>query len=210
MTFNPLEEKGIPIDRQLRSWSDLDVDPYDTNDVDPYTRCRVILMNGVEVESVMFSHQWSARRVASSTWSTSLWVSVSASVGVEPTLSPTLPPMLCSELIGRSPWVRVWLRAWRAPDRRSPGQSRPTRGTSPRTRGRPQIARPRRTARSARRPLPPAAGGPRGRTRGREAPAAGRTVRVTVRRSSRSSSWNHDYPPRRRLMTTDGRSALDG
>jgi len=57
-TFNPLEEKGIAIDDQLRNWSELNVAPYDKDEVDPYTRCRVILMNGVEVESVMFSHQF--------------------------------------------------------------------------------------------------------------------------------------------------------
>ena len=32
--------------------------PYDKLDVDPYTRTRVILMNGIEVESIMFSHQF--------------------------------------------------------------------------------------------------------------------------------------------------------
>lgn len=58
MTFNPLEEKGMPIDQQLRSWSDQIGTPYDPNDIDPYTRCRVILMNGIEVESIMFSHQF--------------------------------------------------------------------------------------------------------------------------------------------------------
>jgi rubrerythrin len=58
MTFNPLAERGIPLDRQLRSWSELNVPPYDTRDVHPYTRCRVILMNGVEVEAAMFSHNF--------------------------------------------------------------------------------------------------------------------------------------------------------
>lgn len=58
MAFNPLQEKGIPIDKQLRNWSELNVQPYDKNAVDPYTRCRVIAMNGIEVESVIFSHQF--------------------------------------------------------------------------------------------------------------------------------------------------------
>jgi hypothetical protein len=56
--MNPLEERGIPVEEQFRSWSELDVDPYDKYDVDPYTRARVILMNGIEVESIMFSHQF--------------------------------------------------------------------------------------------------------------------------------------------------------
>ena len=63
MAFNPLTEKGIPIDRQFRSWSELSANTYDTNDVHPYTRCRVILMNGVEVEAIMNSHNF-ARRTA--------------------------------------------------------------------------------------------------------------------------------------------------
>jgi len=58
MAFNPLEEAGIPVEDQFRSWSELNVDPYDKWDVDPYTRTRVILMNGIEVESIIFSHQF--------------------------------------------------------------------------------------------------------------------------------------------------------
>jgi len=58
MAFNPLEQKGIPIDDQFRNWSELNVEPYDKRDVHPYTRTRVILMNGIEVESIMFSHQF--------------------------------------------------------------------------------------------------------------------------------------------------------
>jgi hypothetical protein len=57
MTFDPLEHKCIPTDQQIRNWSELNVQPYDTESVDPYTRCRVILMNGIKVESIMFSHQ---------------------------------------------------------------------------------------------------------------------------------------------------------
>jgi hypothetical protein len=58
MAFNPLEEKGIPLEKQLRNWSELNVQPYDKFQVDPYTRCRIIVMNGIEVESAMFSHQF--------------------------------------------------------------------------------------------------------------------------------------------------------
>jgi len=58
MPFDPLEQQGIPAEDQLRSWSEQAVQPYDNRDVDPYTRCRVILMNGVEFESIMFSHQF--------------------------------------------------------------------------------------------------------------------------------------------------------
>src|SRR5215216_5978483 len=58
MSFNPLTEKGIPIDRQLRNWSELSVQPYDKNAVEPYTRTRVIAINGIEVESIIFSHRF--------------------------------------------------------------------------------------------------------------------------------------------------------
>ncbi len=58
MPFNPLAERGMPLDRQLRSWSELNVQPYRTDAVHPYTRCRAILMNGVEVEAAIFSHQF--------------------------------------------------------------------------------------------------------------------------------------------------------
>ncbi|MEX5633134.1 hypothetical protein [Parafrankia sp. FMc2] len=58
MSFDPLHEKGIALDDQVRNWSELNVAPYDRNEVDPYTRCRVIAMNGIEVESILFSHQF--------------------------------------------------------------------------------------------------------------------------------------------------------
>jgi hypothetical protein len=57
MAFNPLSERGIPLDRQLRNWSELNVQPYDKDKVHPYSRCRGIVANGIEVEAVMFSHQ---------------------------------------------------------------------------------------------------------------------------------------------------------
>ncbi|NBE98068.1 hypothetical protein FE391_41070 [Nonomuraea sp. KC401] len=56
MTFNPLQERGIPLDKQLRNWRELNVTPTDPDHADPYTRCRIITMNGIEVEAIMFSH----------------------------------------------------------------------------------------------------------------------------------------------------------
>ena len=63
MAFNPLTEKGISMDRQFRSWAELSGETFDTKEVHPYTRCRVILMNGIEVEAIMNSHN-AARRTA--------------------------------------------------------------------------------------------------------------------------------------------------
>lgn len=57
MSFDPLTEKGIPLERQLRNWSELNTQPYQKDKVHPYSRTRGILLNGVEVENVMFSHQ---------------------------------------------------------------------------------------------------------------------------------------------------------
>jgi hypothetical protein len=56
--FNPLDHKGIPLDQQLRNWRELNVEPIDPEAVDPYTRCRIITMNGIEVESILFQHQF--------------------------------------------------------------------------------------------------------------------------------------------------------
>ena len=58
MAVNPLDQKGIAVPDQFRNWSELNPTPYDKRTVDPYTRTRVILMNGVEVESILFSHQF--------------------------------------------------------------------------------------------------------------------------------------------------------
>jgi hypothetical protein len=58
MALNPLAEKGMDIDDQFRNWSELNTTPYDKETVDPYTRARVILMNGSEVESIIFGHQF--------------------------------------------------------------------------------------------------------------------------------------------------------
>lgn len=56
--FNPLEHQGVPLDQQIRNWRELDVTPIDPEAADPYTRCRVIAMNGIEVEAVFFDHHF--------------------------------------------------------------------------------------------------------------------------------------------------------
>lgn len=57
MTFNPLKEKGMPLEKQMRNWHQIVGKPYNKNDVDCYTRTRQILMNGIEVEAWGFKHQ---------------------------------------------------------------------------------------------------------------------------------------------------------
>lgn len=56
MTLNPLKEKGIPLDKQLRSWHDIVHRQFKREETDSYTRTRQILMNGIEVETWGFKH----------------------------------------------------------------------------------------------------------------------------------------------------------
>ncbi|EMG39057.1 hypothetical protein PCS_00064 [Desulfocurvibacter africanus PCS] len=58
MAFNPFKEKGLPAEKQYTNWNTLNVKPYDKGAIDPYTRCRVILVNGAEFEANWFGHQW--------------------------------------------------------------------------------------------------------------------------------------------------------
>ena len=57
MSFNPLKEKGIPVEKQVRNWHQIVGKPYNKTDVDCYTRTRQILMNGIEIEAWGFKHQ---------------------------------------------------------------------------------------------------------------------------------------------------------
>jgi hypothetical protein len=60
--MNPFEEKAKPIESALQNWKELYPKPYDKREVDPYTKTRIILMNGTEFEANWFSHQF-ARHV---------------------------------------------------------------------------------------------------------------------------------------------------
>ncbi|MGW4797795.1 hypothetical protein ACWEPC_35780, partial [Nonomuraea sp. NPDC004297] len=57
MTFDPLRERGIPLDEQPRNLRALNVTPIDPDHADPYTRCRIITMSGIEAEAIRFSHR---------------------------------------------------------------------------------------------------------------------------------------------------------
>ncbi|MCQ2743970.1 MAG: hypothetical protein MJ230_04135 [bacterium] len=57
MTFNPLKEKGLRLEKQLRNWHQIVGNPYKKQHADCYTRTRQILMNGIEVEAWGFKHQ---------------------------------------------------------------------------------------------------------------------------------------------------------
>lgn len=58
MSFNPLKEKGINLEKQLRSWHDIVKRPFNKYEVDCYSRTRQILMNGIEVEAWNFKHNF--------------------------------------------------------------------------------------------------------------------------------------------------------
>ncbi len=56
MSFNALKEKGMPLEKHLRTWHDIVKRPFDHSEVDCYTRTRQILLNGIEVEAWGFKH----------------------------------------------------------------------------------------------------------------------------------------------------------
>ncbi len=57
--MDPFQEKAKRLDECLMDWRGMSPVPYEKHSVDPYTRTRVILMNGTEFENVWFSHQFS-------------------------------------------------------------------------------------------------------------------------------------------------------
>lgn len=55
--FNEKPEKSFM--DMVPNWKGLSPKPYDKLEADPYTKARVILMNGIEVEAAMFGHNFS-------------------------------------------------------------------------------------------------------------------------------------------------------
>lgn len=56
--LNPFEQKPISVDEGTLDWKTMYPKPYSKHEVDPYTKVRIILMNGIEVEAALFSHQF--------------------------------------------------------------------------------------------------------------------------------------------------------
>ena len=56
--MNPFEEKGIAIDKSYESFCTMYPHAYDKNETSPYTKTRIILMNGTEYDANWFSHQF--------------------------------------------------------------------------------------------------------------------------------------------------------
>ena len=59
--MNILKEKGISLDKQVKTWYDIVKRPYNRDFIDNYTRTRQILMNGIEVEAWGFKHAWARK-----------------------------------------------------------------------------------------------------------------------------------------------------
>ena len=56
---NPfLEEGAIPVENTFKNWKELNSKPYDKKTASPYTKTRVILLNGAEFEANWFLHQF--------------------------------------------------------------------------------------------------------------------------------------------------------
>lgn len=56
--MNPFEQNPTKIEDGIMDWATVYPTPYNKQIVDPYTKLRIILMNGIEVESIMFKHQF--------------------------------------------------------------------------------------------------------------------------------------------------------
>ena len=57
--MNPFDLKpSKPIEDMMLDWKDLSPRPYKKLDTDPYTKARIILMNGIEVEAALFGHNF--------------------------------------------------------------------------------------------------------------------------------------------------------
>jgi hypothetical protein len=52
MTITPFDPGGCPLERQRFTWKELAGKPISKLDDDAFTRVRIILMNGVELDSV--------------------------------------------------------------------------------------------------------------------------------------------------------------
>ena len=56
--MNPFEEKAAKVEDGIMDWCTIYPTPYNKLTVDPYTKIRIILMNGIEVEATLFKHQF--------------------------------------------------------------------------------------------------------------------------------------------------------
>jgi hypothetical protein len=56
MSINLFDSRGVPLDKQRFTWKDMVQQPISKLDDDAFTRVRIILMNGLDVEAIRFQH----------------------------------------------------------------------------------------------------------------------------------------------------------
>ena len=56
--MNPFEQKPMNVDDGIMDWNTIYPKSYNKQTINPYTRLRIILMNGIEVEAALFKHQF--------------------------------------------------------------------------------------------------------------------------------------------------------
>ena len=61
--MNPFNEKPMKLEDQLQDWKRLYPKAYDKNEISPYSKTRMILMNGTEFGAIW---RFAARRKSSS------------------------------------------------------------------------------------------------------------------------------------------------
>lgn len=59
MSFNPFNEKPLPMDKWYMDWDTMYPCSYDKETTNAYTKCRIVLMNGTEFEAQWFSRNFS-------------------------------------------------------------------------------------------------------------------------------------------------------
>ena len=59
MNFNPFDEKPMPLENTFMDWQMMYPKPYNKETADPYTKTRIVLMNGTEFEAQWFSRNFS-------------------------------------------------------------------------------------------------------------------------------------------------------
>lgn len=57
--FNPFCEKPLPMEKIFMDWNQMYPCSYNKETVNPYTKCRIVLMNGTEFEAQWFSRNFS-------------------------------------------------------------------------------------------------------------------------------------------------------
>jgi hypothetical protein len=62
MVLSLTDNRGVALGRQCFTWREMVQTPISKLDDDAFTRVRVILMNGLELEALRFGHAGPARR----------------------------------------------------------------------------------------------------------------------------------------------------